>query len=109
MSAGTAREHVRVARALAEMPLVHAAFADGELSYSKVREVTGVVGRVDEAFLLRLARTATASQLERAVRGFRRSDPDRLKQEVRRNVRWHHDDDGSLRLTAVLPAEEAAA
>ena len=109
MSAGTAREHVRVARALAEMPLVHAAFAGGELSYSKVREVTRVAGRVGEEFLLRLARTATAAQLERAVRGFRRSDPDRLKQEVRRGVRWHHEDDGSLRLVAVLPAEEGAA
>jgi len=58
---------------------------------------------------LKLARTATASQLERAVRGFRRSDPDRLKQEIRRSVRWHNEDDGSLRLVAVLPAEEGAA
>jgi hypothetical protein len=38
----TAREHVRVARALASLPLVAQAFAGGELSYSKVRAVTRV-------------------------------------------------------------------
>jgi hypothetical protein len=109
MAPGAAREHVRVARTLTDMPLIHAAFRSGELSYSKVRELTRVAGRVDEEYLLDLARTATASQLERAVRGFRRSDPDRLKQEVCRSVRWHTDDDGSVRLSVVLPAEDGAA
>src|SRR6478752_6481701 len=33
----TAHDHVRVARRLTELRLVHAAFASGELSYSKVR------------------------------------------------------------------------
>ena len=32
----TAREHVRVARRLAELPLIQAAFARGQLSYTKV-------------------------------------------------------------------------
>src|SRR6476620_8638636 len=40
MTPGTAREHVRVARALRRMPTVAAAFREGRLSYSKVREVT---------------------------------------------------------------------
>src|SRR3989442_1033352 len=39
---GAAREHVRVARRLADLPLVRAAFARGELSYSKVRALTRV-------------------------------------------------------------------
>jgi hypothetical protein len=37
ISGATAREHVRVARALEELALVRAAFETGELSYSKVR------------------------------------------------------------------------
>ena len=37
---GTAREHVRVARALGTLPLVDAALAAGRLSYSKVRALT---------------------------------------------------------------------
>src|SRR5881394_3840539 len=37
-----AREHVRVARRLPELPLIHAAFARGELSYAKVRALARV-------------------------------------------------------------------
>src|SRR5215218_7608875 len=35
-----AREHVRVARRLAHLPLIRAAFAEGRLSYSQVRALT---------------------------------------------------------------------
>src|SRR4051812_39570193 len=38
----SAREHLRVARALKELPLVREAFARGELSYAKVRALTRV-------------------------------------------------------------------
>src|SRR4029453_8859319 len=41
-SLGAAREHVRVARALGALPLLSQALARGELSYSKVRELTRV-------------------------------------------------------------------
>ena len=109
MAAGTAREHVRVARTLAELPLVSAEMAAGRLSYAKVREMTRVAGTVDEAALVELARTATASQLTRTVRGFRRTAGDRERQEWRRTARWHVDDDGSVVLSARLPAEEGAA
>ncbi len=51
MAPGVAREHVRVARAMRRMPTITAAFRTGELSYSKVREVTRVVDLVDEARL----------------------------------------------------------
>jgi hypothetical protein len=39
---GAAREHVRVARALGDLKLIDAAFADGKLSYAKVRAITRV-------------------------------------------------------------------
>jgi hypothetical protein len=42
LTPGTARQHVRVARALRRLPLIEAAFAGGELSYSKVRAITRV-------------------------------------------------------------------
>src|SRR3954447_740203 len=42
MSPGAAREHVRVARSLAGLPVTAQAFAAGQLSYSKVREITRV-------------------------------------------------------------------
>jgi len=61
-----AREHVRVARRLSELPLIHAAFARGELSYAKVRPLTRVADAETEPELLSLARAMTASQLERA-------------------------------------------
>ncbi|MDN5804669.1 MAG: 13E12 repeat family protein, partial [Microlunatus sp.] len=73
MSPGTAREHVRVARALRRMPTITEAFRQGRLSYSKVREVTRVVDLVEEAEVCELALTATASQLARMVAGYRRA------------------------------------
>src|SRR5437763_10246281 len=42
LSPRAAREHVRVARALGGLPLIHEAFACGELSYAKVRALTRV-------------------------------------------------------------------
>ena len=42
LAPGAAREHVRVARALGNLPLLAQALARGELSYSKVRELTRV-------------------------------------------------------------------
>lgn len=62
-----AREHVRVARRLAELPLVRTAFGRGELSYSKVRAITRVASSETEADLVELARHATGAQLERLV------------------------------------------
>src|SRR5438093_7995200 len=67
-----AREHVRVARRLEELPLIHEAFAGGELSYAKVRALTRIADADSEAELLDLAYQLTASQLERAVRAYRR-------------------------------------
>ncbi len=68
----SAREHVRVARALRELPLIREAFGAGALSYSKVRALTRVADPEGEAELVELARHATAAQLERMVRAARR-------------------------------------
>src|ERR1700739_3623576 len=42
MSAGTAREHVRVARALRDLPVIRGEFAAARLSYVKVRALTRI-------------------------------------------------------------------
>src|ERR1700748_1606584 len=51
MSSGTAREHVRVARALRDLPVIRARFAAGRLSYAKVRALTRIAAPATEAGL----------------------------------------------------------
>jgi hypothetical protein len=102
LAPGAAREHVRVARALRFLPLIEAAFADGRLSYSKVRALTRIAEPHTEQSLLDLAVEATAAQLERFVRSCRRADradvdegaPDRPA--ARESFEHSWDDDGML-------------
>jgi Domain of unknown function (DUF222) len=106
-----AREHVRVARRLAELPRIRGAFAQGRLTYSKVRALTRMEGVEREQELLDLARHATAGQLERLVRAYRgvlATEQTAAGARPQRWLSWTHDDDGSLLLRARLPAEEAA-
>jgi Domain of unknown function (DUF222) len=105
-----AREHVRVARRLGELPLIRAAFAEGRLSYSKVRALTRLERVEHEDELLGLAEHATAAQLERLVRGYRRVVASERAATGRpeRWLRWEYDDDGSLLVRGRLPAEEGA-
>ncbi len=74
MSLRTARDHVRVARGLEELPVVRAAFGAGRLSFSKARALTRLERPIDEESMVELARTATAAQLDRIVAGHRQID-----------------------------------
>jgi Domain of unknown function (DUF222) len=65
MSSGTAREHVRVARALRDLPVIRAEFAVGRLSYAKVRALTRIATPDTEAGLAEIAGPMTGNQLER--------------------------------------------
>src|SRR5690349_2126746 len=69
---GVAREHVRVARALGELKLVDAAFADGRISFSKVRAITRVATLETEQDFVDIAMHATAAQIEKLARAYRR-------------------------------------
>ncbi len=106
----SAREHVRVARALPELPLIRESFIRGELSYSKVRALTRVAETQSDADLLELARHATAAQLERMVRAARRVTAAEADEAQRASyLRWSWDDeDGCLHIDAKLPPEEGA-
>ncbi len=108
MTPSVAREHVRVARALRRMPVTDAAFADGRLSYSKVRELTRLVGECDEAALVELAVESTASQLARTVSAYRTAAGTRLTAAVKRYFTMQPRGDGMVRLSVCLPAEDAA-
>ncbi len=109
-----AREKVRVARKLEDLPHISEAFSRGELSYSKVRALTRVATSTNQAELAELARTATTAQLERLVRTYRRVlTADEVEQANRRHdqryVRWSWDDDGSLVISGRLSPEDGAA
>jgi Domain of unknown function (DUF222)/HNH endonuclease len=110
---GAAREKVRAALALENLPKVAAAMETGALSYSKVREITRVATPETEDALLMVAEHGTASHVENLVRAFRRSqEAEELSREARqqesRRVSVRHDDDGSMVLFCRLPAEVGA-
>jgi hypothetical protein len=86
LAPGAAREHVRVARALGNLPLLAQALACGEVSYSKVRELPRVATAETEERLLAVGRAGTAEHVERIVRGWRRVD---RQAEAREAARRH--------------------
>lgn len=108
MHASVAREHVRVARALRTMPQTTELFRQGRFSYSKVRELTRLVGVVDEVELCALALELTASQLARTVSSFRLAAGSRIRALPERRYSSRPTGDGMVRITVVLPAEQAA-
>ena len=110
---GAAREKLRVAAALAELPHIAAAMACGRLSYSKVRALSRVAAPATEARLLAVACGATAAQVERLVRGWRQADQAAQAdgEQVRlasRMLSTQVDDNGMLLLRARLTPEVGA-
>jgi len=108
-----AREKVRVARALADLPKISEAFRKGEVSYSKVRAMTRVADAANEDYLLGIARHGTAYHVEGIVAKYRRAkrlqDAENANfQYEMRTVDHYYDDDGALVLKARLPAEVGA-
>jgi Domain of unknown function (DUF222) len=106
----SAREHVRVARSLGELPLVRERFGRGELSYSKVRAMTRVATPEIEAELVEMARFATAAQLDRIVRGYRRAVSLESAEAAHRNrfLACEWEEGGSLRIRGRLSPEDGA-
>jgi uncharacterized protein DUF222 len=103
LAPGAAREHVRVARALGTLPRLAGALARGELSYSKIRELTRVATPETEERLLAIGRAGTAEHVQRIVRGWRRMDAkaeaqEATRQHVLRSPHVYPDDDGTVRV-----------
>jgi hypothetical protein len=96
----TARDHVRVARALAGLPETSAAMARGDLSFSQVRAITRVASEENELELLAHARRTSADGLERLARSWRRlGREDEAALEARRHAE---------RCLSVFPDDEGA-
>lgn len=104
-----AREKVRVARALRDLPQIDEAFRTGEASYTKVRAMTRVATPDNETYLLEIARHGTAAHVEQLVRKYRRcrslieDDP---HGQLDRHFSCFQDEDGMYVFSGRLPADE---
>ena len=105
---GAAREKVRTARALGTLPLIDAAFRDGELSYSKVRALTRVATAENEEQLLALCRGSDAEGVERLVRQVKsRACLDDVQALIRsRSLSTRWDETGALVVQGRLTPEQ---
>ena len=114
LAPGAAREKVRVAHALANLPRLSEAMRRGAVSYSKVRAVTRVATPATEQALLDVALAGTAAHVEQVVRTWRRVDraaeqaEDRRRHESRALHTWV-DDDGMIVVRGRLTPEVGAA
>ncbi|MEW5980130.1 MAG: DUF222 domain-containing protein [Acidobacteriota bacterium] len=109
----TAREKVRVAHAVHELPLIAEALRKGELSYSKVRAMTRIATPENEKDVLFVALQCTANQLEKFVWAYRRGDRSGEVEEARRQrersyLELYLDEDGMTVIRGRLPPEIAA-
>ena len=100
-----------MAHALLALPKIRSAFAEGSVSYSKVRAMTRVATPENEELLLNIARHGTAYHVERFVSQYRRDEKLRDPAFVEnrheaREVTYHYDADGNLVIQARIPAEQ---
>ena len=83
-------------------------FSHGALSYAKVKALTRVADS-DSEELLELAHYATASQLERMLRAYRRIGADEARDTHEGEyLAWSWGEDGSLTIRGRLAAEDSA-
>ena len=113
IDAHTAREKVRVARALEELPLLSASLSRGELGYSKARALTRVATSDNEAYLLEIGLHGTAAHVEKFARLYRQAtranETERADARQReRGLTFWHEDDGTVVLHGRFPPEMAA-
>lgn len=111
MSLSAAREKVRTAQALRTLPTISAAFADGRLSYSKVRALTRVAHEHDEDLLLAYALDASQAQVEERCRQIRNVAPEStdvaLRAWQRRSLSLSRNPArGTVLISVEVPAED---
>ncbi len=114
---GAAREKVRVANALTDLPKISQAFSKGHLSYSKVRAMTRIATPELEDDLMVTAQYGSASHVEKLVRIYRHCETQEQLQAERdacnqrhytRRLTHYWDEDGSLVIKASVPPEQGA-
>ena len=120
MAESAARERLRIAHALRDLPKVADAMRTGTLSYSKVRALIRVASPKLEDQLLEIAQYATAAQLERICRGVRQQqllameDGEPLDEAERLQIAFESRDlhlrargDGTVQVVVTLLPDEA--
>lgn len=108
LSRRAADEQLRIARALADLPLITERFNAGSISYSKVRAITRVATAGDESKWLALAASHTAGQLEAAARR-RSGDGEREPSAAATpELHWRWDGQGNLRIQGTFTPEQGA-
>ncbi len=112
MAPGTAREKLRVANALFDLPQISTSFQKGDLSYSKARSLSRAATPTTEEHLLDFALKATAAHVDRhcmelrnVQRNVSTADANRLHDNRYLSCSAHSD--GSVTLSVELPRESA--
>ena len=113
IDAHTAREKVRVARALKDLPLLSAAAARGELGYSKLRALTRIATAENEADLVDIGLHGTAQHVEKFVRLYRQAERAQETEHAdtrhrERSLAYWYEEDGTLVLHGRCPPETGA-
>ena len=111
LSMTTAREKVRVAHALKSLPEITEAFSTGELSYTKVKELTRVANQDNEGKLLEFALRHTATVVAEYCRELRFGLPESTDIAARaytnRSLRMRHNHQrGVMVVTVELPMDQ---
>ncbi len=116
----TARERVRVARKLAELPLVDEQLRLGAMSYSQARAITRVATAEKEGLWVAYAKRMPASQLENLCRSYQNVQAydqahgaetgakAAAQVAAQRTVTRRSLDNGMVKFEVVLPSDEAA-
>ncbi len=109
MATATAYERVRIARALKALPLISDAFAEGRLTYSKVRILTRMANAETDATYLKHALAMSVHQLETLVAKHRKFSTREAEQQMqRRFFQISQDDDGMFVVKGRLAPDDAA-
>ena len=108
-----ARERLRTALALEQLPQISEAMRNGEISFTKVRALTRVATPESEPTLLDFARAGSAANLERMVRGWKALDrkSEVTAEQIRHRSRRFSafvDDDGMVVVRGRLDPEVGA-
>jgi hypothetical protein len=114
LDAARCRELTHVGHALHDLPAVREAAGAGRLSYDKLRLLARAATPELQGEWLYLASHASVTQLSRIVSAYRQAassdtePPTAAERRSRRSLLFAPDDDGLIRMTAVLEPEEAA-
>ncbi len=111
LSPQAARDRVRVAHALKDLPAISRAFERGAISYSKVRALTRVGSPADEEALLEFALNTTAARVEERIRQLRNGDDDSVLDAARVHaarslIATRNDRLGTVKFSLELPREQ---